>query len=92
MGVAFAQPSIDLYRRNSTDLFQIPSLMKHSQFFASFRAINSGGAGPVGVRSCKEEVSGSAAVKEADEKDWNFGEVMTAAESDGSSYREKFCE
>lgn len=68
MGVTFAQSSLDRYCRDGMYLFQIPILAKQSQIVALFRANNSGGANPSGVRSSVKEASDRVLVDAADDE------------------------
>lgn len=90
MGVAFAQASLNQYRRDDTGLFQIPNLAEESQSDAFLRANISGGADPIGKHSGKEEVSDAVEGREADEEYWYLVGVITAAEGNGKGFRGEF--
>lgn len=74
------------------DPFQITFFSEKSQFVATLRANNSGGASPSRVRSDEEKELNAVAVEEADGEKWYLDKVMIAAKVNGSGLREKFRE
>lgn len=81
--VTFAQAALDQCRHNGMDLFQAPHFAEQSQFIASFRTSNGGGARSSCALSGEEEGSDVVAV-DADKDDWDYDGVMTADEEDGT--------
>lgn len=69
MGAAFAQAILDRYHRDGTNLFQIPSFAKQSQYVASLGTKTSGSPRPSGVCGGEEEMSDAVLVEEAAEED-----------------------
>lgn len=72
------------------DLFQSPSLVEQSQFVASLKANNSGGAGPSEIHSGEELLSDAVVVGGADEEDWDLDRILTAAEAYESGLEKRF--
>lgn len=68
MGVSFAYEALYRYRCDDTELCQVLSLEKQSQFIALLRANKSGGANSCRVRSREEEASDAVVVEEAYEE------------------------
>lgn len=69
MEFIFFQAALDQYCRSGTELFQVPSLAKESQFSASVKANYSGSAILSGEQSGKKGMSDAVVVNEADEED-----------------------